>query len=242
MTISTALLRQHSAAEDIQIRQQCSILLADNDPTFRRGVRSLLEFYNNHSSAQCVVVGEAASSAQALNLAASQHPSLVILNTDLDNCREAVVTLLKELQQQENPPRTLLIADHQDPDDLFEGMQAGASGYITKDHIATELLIAIDTIKAGRTYLNANMVTSFFYLFQSHSKQAIEKCRLLKLSKREQEVLKLLAKGEPNEAIAQRLFISTATVKAHFTSIFEKLGVKSRTQAIIRALRLGLVS
>ena len=242
MTISTTLLQQHSIAEGIQIRQQCSILLADSDPNFRRGVRSLLEFYNNHSSAQCVVVGEAASGAQAIHLVERQHPSLVILNTGLEGSCEAIADLLKALQQLDSPPRTLLVSEHQDPDDLFAGMQAGASGYVTKDRIATELLIAINAIEAGQTYLSPAMVTSFFYLFQANAKQAIEKCRLLKLSKREQEVLKLLARGEPNEAIAQELFISIATVKSHFTSIFEKLGVKSRTQAIIRALRLGLVS
>lgn len=242
MTVSTVLLQQHSIAKGIQIRQQCSVLLADSNSSFRRGLRSLLEFYNNHSPAYCKVVGEAASGAQAQHLAASQHPSLVLLNVDLDNCWEATIELLKEFQQLERVPSTLLISDHQEPEYLFEGMQAGASGYLTKDHIATELLTAINTIASGQTYLSQEMVTSFFYLFQSHSKQAIEKCRLLKLSKREQEVLKLLARGEPNEVIAQKLFISTATVKSHFTSLFEKLGVKSRTQALIRALRLGLVS
>lgn len=240
MTVSSLLLQQ-PLAEDIQICRQCSVLLADGDPEFRQGLRSLLEFYNNHSPAQCVVVGEAASGAQTLHLTDIQHPSLVIFNVDLDNSWEAAVDLLMQLQQLERAPKTLLISDHQAPEYLFEGMQSGASGYITKDHIATELLIAINTIEAGQVYLSKDMVNTFFYLFQANAKQSLEKCKLLRLSKREQEVLKLLARGEPNEAIANELFISIATVKSHFTSIFEKLGVKSRTQAIIRALRLGLV-
>lgn len=241
MTLSTVLFQHQSDFKGAQTRQQCSILLADTDANFRQGLRSLLEFYNQHGPAHCVVVGEAASRAQILRLATTQHPKLLILSIDPDDSWELTIGLIKELQQLNKAPHVLLISDCQEPDVLFEGMQAGAMGYITKDRIATELSIAISTIEAGQIYLSQAMVNTFFYLFQSTAKQSIEKCKLLKLSKREQEVLKLLARGEPNEAIAHELYISTATVKSHFTSIFEKLGVKSRTQAIIRALRLGLV-
>ena len=240
MTVSTILLQRH-VSEGVQRYRQCSVLLADRNPDFRQGLRSLLEFYNNHSPAQCVVVGEAASAAQTLHLTASQHPSLVILNVDLGDNWEVTKDLLIQFQQLEKTPSTLLISDHQEPEYLFEGMRSGAAGYITKDHIATELLTAMNTIETGQIYLSSTMINAFFYFFQAHSKQSLEKCKLLQLSKREQEVLKLLARGESNEAIAKELFISIATVKSHFTSIFEKLGVKSRTQAIIRVLRLGLV-
>ncbi|MEM6254108.1 MAG: response regulator transcription factor [Cyanobacteria bacterium P01_D01_bin.156] len=242
MTVSTDLLQRFSTAEDPLSLQQYSILLADGDCKFRQGLRLLLEFYNANGNRKCVVVGEAASGAQALHLSQSQHPSLIILDVGLENSWEATVDILAQLQQQDSAPHVLLVNNSQEPDHLFEGMQAGASGYLTKDRIATELLQAISTIAAGQVYLSTAMVNMFFYLFQSHAKQSLEKCKLLHLSKREQEVLKLLARGESNEEIAGELFISVATVKSHFTSIFEKLGVKSRTQAIIRALRLGLVS
>ena len=240
MTISSTLL-QHQDVEEIQGSQHYSILLADENPRFRQGLRSLLEFYNNHSPAKCVIVGEVVSSAQLLHLVVSQHPSVVLLNVDLDDSWEATAEILGQLQQLEKSPSTLLISDHSEPDYLFQGMQAGASGYIAKDRIAMELLTAIRTIESGQIYLSQEMVNTFFCFFQANAKQSLKKCKLLKLSKREQEVLKLLARGESNEAIAKELFISIATVKSHFTSIFEKLGVKSRTQAIIRALRLGLV-
>lgn len=241
MTLSTVLLRQASADQTVESLQHCSILLADSNVDFRQGLRSLLEFYNHHSSARCVIVGEAASKAQVLHLALKQRPRLVILNVHLEDTWESTSVLLRELQKLEKAPSVLLISEHRDPNYLFEGMQAGASGYIVKERIATELLAAIGTIQSGQIYLSQGMVNTFFYLFQANAKQAIEKCKLLRLSKREQEILKLLARGESNEAIANELYISIATVKSHFTSIFEKLGVKSRTQAIIRALRLGLV-
>ena len=242
MTVSTDLLQRFSIAEDVPALQQYSVLLADSDCKFRQGLRSLLEFYNTHGSRKCVVVGEAASGAQVLHLNQSQHPSLVILEVNLDNNWESTVDILVQLQQQDSAPQVLLINNSQDPDHLLEGMRAGASGYLTKDRLATELLQAISTIASGQVYLSNAMVNTFFYLFQSHAKQSLEKCKLLRLSKREQEVLRLLARGESNDEIASTLYISVATVKSHFTSIFEKLGVKSRTQAIIRALRLGLVS
>ncbi|MGF1524460.1 MAG: LuxR C-terminal-related transcriptional regulator [Leptolyngbyaceae cyanobacterium] len=241
MTVSTGLLQRFSTAEAVQSSQQYSVLLADSDFKFRQGLRSLLDFYNSHSSSEYVVTGEAVSGAQVLHLSKSQRPNLVILDISLENSWEATVEVLVQLQQQNHAPNVLLVNDSQEPDYLLEGMQAGASGYLTKAHIATELLQAISTIAAGQIYLSAAMMNTFFCLFQSHAKQSLEKCKLLHLSKREQEVLKLLARGEPNEVIAKELFISVATVKSHFTSIFEKLGVKSRTQAIIRALRLGLV-
>lgn len=241
MTVSHMLLERHASAKTLQGHRQCSLLIADGNPDFRQGLRALLQFYNNHSPMNCVVLGEAASGAQALHLAQNLHPSIVILNVELESSWSASLELLMQLQQLEKSPSTLLISDYQEPDYLFKGMQAGATGYITKDHIATELLTAINTIESGQVYLHTKMVNAFFYLFQSHSRRALEKCKLLKLSKREQEVLKLLSQGDSNEDIAKTLFISVATVKSHFTSIFEKLGVKSRTQAIIQALRLGLV-
>lgn len=240
MAVSTIWLEQ-TVYKASPVEQQCSVVLADSNCEFRQGLRSLLEFYNNHSPAACVVVGEVASGAQALHLATNQRPSLVILDVNLDGNWETTVDTVARLRQLDRAPHTLLIADYPEPEYLFEGMQAGASGYLTKSHIATELLTAIHTIETGHVYLSQEMISQFFYLFQTHAKQAVEKCRRLRLSKREQEVLKLLARGESNEAIANELFISIATVKSHFTNIFEKLEVKTRTQAIIRALRLGLV-
>lgn len=241
MSVFTELRQSALVDKRAQPHSQYSILLADDNLEFRRGLRSLVEFYDHHSAAHCVVVGEAVSKAQVLQQTLKQHPQLVLLSADLDDSWVSTLSLIKELQQLDNAPSILLISEQQDADCLFEGMQSGASGYITKDRIATELFVAINTIEAQQVYLSQSMVNTFFYLFQSTAKQSLKKCKLLKLSKREQELLALLAQGESNETIANKLFISVATVKSHFTSIFEKLGVKSRTQAIIRALRLGLV-
>lgn len=216
-------------------------MLADSNQEFRQGLRSLLSFYSKHGAAQYVVVGEVASGAQALHLAQKQHPSLMIIDVDVDQNWDTTLDALKQLQQLDKPPKVLLISEELKPAYLFSGMQAGASGYLSKDRLSMELLTAIHTIERGDVYLSQEMVNTFFYLFQSHAKQATEKCKQLRLSKRERELLNLLSRGKSNEDIANELYISVATVKSHFTSIFEKLGVKSRAQAIVRSLRLGLV-
>ena len=237
---SSVLLHQQVFGDGRKSRQY-PVLLANKNREFRQGLRSLLTFYNHHASEAYVVVGEVVSGAQAVDITKHQHPGLVILDVHLEENWTTTIETLEKLQQLDPAPKILLIGDHPDPECLFAGMQAGAAGYITKAHLATELVAAINTIKAGKIYLGQEQVNDFFYLFQSHAKRGIEKCQRLQLSKREQEVLKLLAQGNSNEDIAKALFISVATVKSHFTSIFEKLSVKSRTQAIIRALRLGLV-
>lgn len=240
MVVSQILLQPQNNV-DICADLQCSVMLADSNREFRQGLRTLLSFYSKHGTAQYVVVGEVASGAQALHLAKSQHPSLAIVDVDIDQNWELTLEALSQLQQLDKPPKVLLISEDPKSDYLFAGMQAGAAGYLAKDHLSTELLTAIHAIEQGHIYLSQEMVNTFFYLFQANAKQATEKCKQLRLSKRERELLKLLSRGKSNETIANELCISVATVKSHFTSIFEKLGVKSRAQAIVRSLRLGLV-
>ena len=125
---------------------------------------------------------------------------------------------------------------------MFRAMQAGANGYVLKDCIATQLCEAISTVLKNEIYLAPELATSFFRMFHFYTGRSLQASRNLHLTEREQEVLHWLVQGASNEDIAKHLYITVATVKAHLTAIFEKLGVNSRTQAIIKALKLGLVS
>ena len=189
MVLSPILLHPQSIVET-GTALQCSVMLADKNREFRQGLRSLLSFYSKHGTAQYVVVGEVASGAQALHLSQSQHPSLVIVDVEVDQNWDTTLETLEQLQHLDHPPKVLLIADDARPDYLFAGMQAGASGYLTKDHLSTELLAAIHAIESGHIYLSQDLINTFFYLFQSQAKQSTEKCKQLRLSKREQELLK----------------------------------------------------
>ncbi|MEA5516974.1 response regulator transcription factor [Nodularia sp. UHCC 0506] len=221
-------------------KEPISILLVDDEPHFRQGIRTLLNFYNNSNSISLNIVGEAASVEQALKLTAEQHPALILL--DLELPPDDGITALLRLGESSYNGKVLILSAHQQDDWVFRAMQAGAWGYIFKIQLATQLCEAITTVVNNKVYLPPEVATAFFRLFHyytGHSLAAGDTS--IHLTEREREVLNWLVQGASNEQIAGHLFITIATVKAHLTAIFEKLSVTSRTQAIIKALKLGLV-
>lgn len=222
----------------VSIPRQVSVLLVDDEPRFRQGIRTLLGF---HSSLDFVIVGEAASVEQAVQLAATQHPLLVLLDLELSQDNTEGIQALIELQTLPRPPKVLMLSGHAEDELIFKAMQAGAAGYLPKDRLATDLFTAITTVLQGQVYLASDTATCFFRLFHFYAGRSLQASNSVRLSNREQEVLRFLVEGSSNELIAQELYVTVATVKAHLTSIFDKLGVRSRTQAIVKALRLGLV-
>lgn len=220
--------------------QLISILLVDDDPMFRKGLQTLLNFYSSTGTWRFQLVGEAASVDQALQLAAEQHPALILL--DLELPPDDGITALLRLREQSYLGKVLVLSAHQGDEWVFKAMQAGANGYVFKDQIASQLCPAIATVINDEVYLAPDVATGFFRMFHFYTGKSLQASQALHLTEREQEVLHWLVQGASNELIAQHLYITVATVKAHLTAIFEKLGVNSRTQAIIKALKLGLVS
>ncbi|MBU7584271.1 MAG: response regulator transcription factor [Nostoc sp. TH1S01] len=216
-----------------------SILLVDDEPRFRQGIRTLLDFYNISGSLKFNVVGEAASVEQAIGLTVEQHPALVLL--DLELPPDDGITVLQNLSKLSYPGKVLILSAHHQDEWVFNAMKAGAWGYVFKDQLAMQLCEAITTVMNEQVYLPPDVATGFFRLFQSYSTQFIHAKNQINLTPQEQEILKWLVQGETNEEIAKHLYITAATVKAHLTGIFKKLGVVSRTQAIVKALKLGLV-
>lgn len=218
---------------------QISVLLVDDDQRFRQGLCTLLSFYNVNGSLFLEVVGEAASVEQALSLTAQQRPALILL--DLELATGDGITTLRRLREMFYTGKVLVLSAHQEDDWIFRAMQAGAVGYVFKSRLATQLYEAITTVMRSEIYLPVEVASGFFRRFQADSECSLQARQKLHLTEREQEVLHWLAQGASNEEIAKRLYVTVATVKAHLTSIFEKLEVTSRTQAIVAALRLGLL-
>ncbi|GAP99284.1 response regulator transcription factor [Leptolyngbya sp. NIES-2104] len=224
----------------VPAQQQISVLLVDDDSKFRQGLQTLLQFYSTTQDRKFKVIGEAASTDQAIQLAEQQRPMLILLDMELANGDG--ITALNELVKLEHRSKILVVSGHQEEEWVFRAMRAGANGYVVKTELATELFNATTTVLNDQVYLSPDLATRFFQMFRFYNGQALDAKAKLHLTDREQEVLTWLVQGASNEEIATRLYISVATVKAHLTAIFHKLGVTSRTQAIIRALKMGLVS
>jgi len=221
-------------------QQQVSVLLVDDDSRFRQGLQTLLQFYSIHRDQRFTVIGEAPSASQAIQAAEQQHPMLILLDMELANGDG--IAALTELTKLEYRSKILVLSGHQEEEWIFRAMRAGANGYVVKDELATELFTAITTVLNDQVYLSPELATRFFQMFRFYNGQAADAKVKLHLTDREQEVLSWLVQGASNEEIAAQLYISVATVKAHLTAIFQKLGVTSRTQAIIRALKMRLVN
>lgn len=217
-----------------------SILLVDDDPRFREGIRTLLSFYSTSGALRFEIVGEAASVEQALKLAVEQRPALILL--DLELPQGDGITALMRLGEMSYKGKVLVLSAHHQDEWVFRAMQAGAAGYVFKDRVATQLCEAITTVMNNEVYLSPEVATCFFRLFHFYAGHSLPTPPGIHLTEREQEVLHWLVQGASNEQIAKHLYITVATVKAHLTAIFEKLKVTSRTQAIVKALKLGLVN
>lgn len=217
-----------------------SLLLVDDSQPFRQGLRTLLDFYNVSASPPVVVVGEAVTAPQAIKLAQTQRPNLMLL--DMELAQGDGLGVLGHLRELPQAPRVLVLSVHREDEWVFRAMQAGAQGYVCKDRVADQLITAITTVLRDEIYLSPQLAASFFRLFRFYGGQPRHSDHTVHLTDREQEVLHWLVQGASNDAIARHLHVTVATVKAHLTGIFEKLNVTSRTQAIVKALKLGLVS
>lgn len=236
-TSTTTLSRPASRSN----RKNCptSVLIADDDSRFRLGVESLFEFCNSSATPQFLVVGQAVSVEQALSLAQEQSPGVVLL--DLELGQDCGLQFLQRQRQGKNRSRVLVVSENQDDEQVFRAMQAGARGYLLKHQVPTHLLEAIATIMRDEIYLSPKLATAFFRGFHFASGRSLQSKPCIHLTEREQEVLHWVVQGSSNIQISQELCITVGTVKAYLTTIFEKLEVKSRTQAALKALKLGLV-
>ncbi|MGK7913182.1 MAG: response regulator [Synechococcus sp.] len=217
-----------------------SLLLVDDEPLFRQGLRTLLELFSSRELGQIQVVGEAVSPNQALKLAFEQHPALTLL--DMELAADDGVDVLLGLKKGAYNGKVLVLSAHHEDERVYRAMQAGANGYVFKHRLASQLCEAISTVMGGEIYLSPEVMTGFFRMFNFYAGHSLQVCQETNLTEREREVLHWLVQGESNEAIAKHLYVTVATVKAHLTAIFSKLEVKSRTQAIVKALKLGLVA
>jgi DNA-binding NarL/FixJ family response regulator len=212
------------------------ILLVDDQALFREGLRTLLSV---HSDIE--VVGEAANGQEALKLAATLHPAVVLMDLRMPVLDGIAAT--RRLRATQPECRVIVLTTFDDDEDVFEGLRAGAVGYLLKDVPSEKLAEAIRAAARGESFLQPSVAAKVIAEFTRLADQAPPRPQPLiePLSDRELEILRLVASGESNKEIAARLAIAEGTVKNHVTNILGKLGARDRTQAALKAKELGLI-
>ena len=216
--------------------QPIRILIADDHPVFRFGLRALLE-----AQADMVVVGEAASGETAVNLTQSLQPDVVLMDINMPgiNGIEATRQIAEVL-----PETAVLIITMFDDDTVFTAMRAGARGYLLKGAQGDETLRAIRAVANGEVIFSPGVAEQMMAFFMKGSRETTTDLATAvpfpELTPREREILELLAQGLTNTAIAEKLVLSPKTIRNQVSNIFSKLQVSSRSEAIVKAREAGL--
>jgi DNA-binding NarL/FixJ family response regulator len=205
------------------------VLIADDHPVVRQGLRTYLELQPD-----IVVAGEAGDGPEAADQVRRLAPDVVLLDMVMPGGDG--MEALRLIGAAPGAPRVVVLTSFADDDRVVEAMRAGAAGYLLKDAQPAELLAAIRAAHTGGAPLHPRAAARLVGELRRPSP-----AEALDLTARERDVLELIARGLPNKAIARRLSLSEKTVKAHVSAILRKLDVTDRTQAALRAVREHLV-
>jgi DNA-binding NarL/FixJ family response regulator len=204
------------------------VVLADDHPIFRDGLaRSLAD------AGDIAVVGQAGDGDQAVALALALQPDLVLLDVSMPK-GGGLGALTRILQMPSPPPVAMLTASEAD-DDVMQAIGLGAMGYVLKGVGADELIAIVREVAAGRSYVSAGLAQRLLVAMRRRKAVAAEPNPLDDLSKREEDILKLVATGKSNREVGEALDLQEKTVKHYMTSILQKLHVRNRVEAAMLA-------
>ena len=212
------------------------ILLVDDQALFREALRTLLS-----AQPDLEVVGEAANGEEALVAAVRLRPGVVLMDLRMPLLDGVAAT--RRLQALAPACKVIVLTTFDDDEYVFEGLRAGAVGYLLKDTPSAKLIEAIRVAARGESFLQPSIAAKVVAEFARLSRRPAAPSEPLAepLSERELEILRLVARGDSNRAIAAALVIAEGTVKNHVTSILSQLQVQDRTQAALKARDLGLL-
>ena len=207
------------------------IMIADDHSMIREGLKNLLEL-----DGDIQVIAEAVDGEDCLEKLQLVKPDVLLL--DINMPKKNGLEVLKSLKSRRSKLKVLVLTVHNETEYLMKAVDIGVNGYVLKDSESAELKKAIFTVADGETYIQPSLIPALNAKMIETNKDA-EKIK--SLTKRELDVLKLLAVGMFNKEVGKRLEISERTVKNHVSNIFKKLGVPDRTQAAVFAIRNNLV-
>lgn len=210
------------------------VMLVDDQRLMREGLRTLLEL-----EPDLAVVAEASDGASALVIYAQIRPNVVLMDIRMPHLDGVETT--RRLCSQWPDARVLILTTFDDDAYVFEGLRAGALGYLLKDSSGQELATAVRTVAAGGALIGPSVARKVLTEFTRVAAVPVSADLLDPLSEREKEILRLLAQGFSNPEIASSLNLAEGTVKNYVTNILQKTGTRDRTQAALKAKELGLI-
>ncbi|MCA9996735.1 MAG: response regulator transcription factor [Anaerolineales bacterium] len=212
------------------------ILLVDDQSLFREGLRTLLSVWDDLE-----VVAEAGNGEEAITAVSHHHPDVILMDLRMPILDGVAAT--RRIKHTHPNSKIIVLTTFDDDDTIFDGLRAGAIGYLLKDVSSDKLVEAIRAAARGESFLQPSVAAKVVAEFNRLTTPAPKPAELTEpLSDRELEILHLVAIGASNKEIASQLYIAEGTVKNHLTNILSKLGVRDRTQAALKAHELGLLS
>ncbi len=219
----------HLATEGEQLPKPAAplrVLLADDHPIVRSGIRNELI---RHSDIQ--VVGEAADGDEALRLAEALKPDVLILDIAMPGLK--AVQIIRQLRARSAPPYILVLTAYRDTENVLGMLQAGATGYLLKDEDPAAIVEGVRTVARGRTWLSPTVAEAMQRGLGDEKKPEA-------LTEQEIEILRQLAEGKTDREVSQKLGIAERTVRYRLRVIYDKLGVNTRVEAVVWAVKQGL--
>ncbi len=210
------------------------VCLVDDQTLVRQGVRSLLELCD-----EIEVVGEAADGRSAVELIPQLDPDVVLLDMRMPGM--SGLEVLKELNQADQLPPTIILTTFDDDQMVLAGIKAGAKGYLLKDVSLDELVGGVKTVAGGGSVVRPAVTQRLLKGLEGMRTEFSSLDRPDPLTERETEILRLMAGGYSNKEISIALKNSEGTVKNHVSSILSKLGVRDRTRAVLKAIESGAI-
>lgn len=208
------------------------LVVADDDPLYRRAVCTTLSSLGNSE-----IVAEAATGDEAVSASSQHHPDVVVMDIKMPGLDGIEAT--RRIVQADRETAVLIVTMFEDDDTVFAAMRAGARGYVVKGASEEEIVRAVEAVSKGEAIFSAPVAQRVLRYFAT-GRGAPEATAFPELTVREREILELIARGNNNIAIAQRLCLSQKTIRNNVSTIFNKLQVADRAQAIVRARQAGL--
>jgi two-component system, NarL family, response regulator NreC len=210
------------------------VMLVDDHALFRQGLRTLLE-----SREEFEVIAEAVDGQEAVGKAGELRPDVVLMDISLPGMDGLAATRL--IRSQFPQIKVLMVTMHGGDEYFFRALEAGASGYVTKEAAFSNVLAAIQSVHQGQMFISSSLTRRLVEEYLVRVSTGVQRESYARLTEREREVVGLVAAGKTNREIADELSISISTVQTHCAHVMEKLNLNSRNELMNYGLRLGLV-